>query len=270
MASERTPHEYVFDINQHDLERNRLIALQDVHDSTTRQLLQRIGLGSGMTCGEIGAGEGSIARYMATVVAPSGRVAALDINTRFLDAPALPQLEIRRGDIIADPLESNTYDVIHGRFVLLHVKDMRAALANLWQALKPGAVVFLEEPDFRTALPAAGDAEQSASIARVNVAVLSMYYSLGIDPALGARLPSLLLGLGCEEVEVTTDFPLAPGGSAIASMMGMSIRHLRGRLVETGVASDADIDAYLAATEDAQIWATYYATVSAWGKKPIT
>ena len=128
----------------------------------------------------------------------------------------------------------------------------------------------MEEPDFRTPLPAAVDGERSASIARVNAAVLSMYYSRGIDPALGARLPSLLLGLGCKEIEVTTDFPLAPGGSAIASMMGMSIRHLRGRLVETGVASDADIDAYLAATEDAQIWATYYVTVSAWGKKPIT
>ncbi len=79
---------------------------------------------------------------MATVVGPSGRVAALDINTRCLDAPALPQLEIRHGDVIADPLESKTYDVIHGRFVLLHVKDMRVALANLWQALKPGGVVF--------------------------------------------------------------------------------------------------------------------------------
>jgi len=262
-------HEYVFDANQHDAERNRLIALQGVHDSTTKHLLQRIGLRPGMTCGEIGAGEGSVARYMAAAVGPSGRVEALDINTRFLGAPS-PPLEVRRCDIIRDALEPAAYDLIHGRFVLLHVKDMPAALANLWQALKPGGVLILEEPDFRTAFPAAGDAEQSTGIERVNAAVLSMYASLGMDPALGARLPNLLLGLGCEDVEVATDLPLAPGGSGIAAMMGMSIRHLSARLVETGVASSADIDAYVAATGDARMWATYYLTVSAWGRRPVT
>jgi 2-polyprenyl-3-methyl-5-hydroxy-6-metoxy-1,4-benzoquinol methylase len=76
---------------------------------------------------------------------------------------------------------------------LLHVKDVYTALSNLEQALKPGGILFIEEPDFRTAFPAASETELGTSIARVNQAVLSMYSSMGIDPALGSKLPSMLL-----------------------------------------------------------------------------
>jgi SAM-dependent methyltransferase len=266
MQDHRAGHEYVFDSNKHEIERRRLLALQEVHDPVTQQLLARVGLGAGKACAEIGAGEGSIARFMAASVSPGGKAVAIDINTRFLEEPE-PPLEVRRCDITQDALEPAGYDLIHGRFVLLHVKDRPAALANLRQALKPGGVLLLEEPDFRTGLPATEDPELNGKIARVNAAVLSLYSSLGIDAALGAKLPRLLLELGLEEVEVASDLPLAAGGSAIATMMGMSITHLRSRLAATGAASDADIDAYVAATRDAGAWAMYYATISAWGRK---
>jgi SAM-dependent methyltransferase len=266
MQDPRAAHEYVFHGNERDIERRRLRALQEVHDPVTRQLLARVGLGAGKACAEIGAGEGSIARHMAAAVSPGGKAVAIDIDTRFLEAPE-PPLEVRRCDITRDALEPGAYDLIHGRFVLLHVKDVPAALANLRQALKPGGVLLLEEPDFRTGLPATEDPELNGKIARVNAAVLSMYTSLGIDPALGTKLPRILLELGLEEVEVASDLPLAAGGSAIATMMGMSITHLRSRLVATGVASDRDIDGYVAAAGDARVWAMYYATISSWGRR---
>jgi ubiquinone/menaquinone biosynthesis C-methylase UbiE len=258
---------YVFDSNEQCAERNRLTALQEVHDPTTKRLLALLKLGPGKICAEIGAGEGSISRHLVDLVAPDGRVIGLDINTRLLEASPYPRLEIRRGDITKDKLESCTYDLIHGRFVLFHVKDVYTALSNLEQALKPGGILFIEEPDFRTAFPAASETELGTSIARVNQAELSMYSSMGIDPALGSKLPPILLERGFNNVDFSTALPLAPGGSSIAKMMGMSIQHLRSRLIGTGDASESDIKRYVAASADPHIWAIYYTTTSAYGRK---
>jgi SAM-dependent methyltransferase len=191
----------------------------------------------------------------------------LDINTRLLEASPYPGLEIRRADITKDKLEPCTYDLIHGRFVLLHVNNIHAALSNLKQALKPGGILFIEEPDFRAAFPAASETELSMSIARINRAVLSMYSSMEIDPALGSKLPSMLLEYGFNNVDFSTELPLAPGGSPIAKMMGMSIQHLRSRLIDTGDVSESDIESYVVASGDPRAWATYYATTSAYGTK---
>lgn len=259
--------DYVFDSNEQYSERNRLAALQEVHDPITKQILALFELGPGKTCAEIGAGEGSVARHLVDLVAPEGRVIGLDINTRLLEALPYSGLEIRCGDVTQDALEPCTYDLIHGRFVLLHVNNIHAALNNLKQALKPGGILFIEEPDFRTAFPAASETELSMSIARVNQAVLSMYSSMGIDPALGSKLPSMLLEHGFKGVDFSTELPLAPGGSPIAKMMGMSIQHLHSRLRATGEVSESDIESYVAASADPQVWATYYATTSVYGKR---
>src|SRR5699024_4976453 len=132
-----------------------------------------------------------------------------------------------------------------------------------------GGILFIEEPDFRTAFPAAAESETelSMSIARVNQAVLSMYSSMGIDPALGSKLPSMLLEHGFKNMCFSTELPLAPGGSPIAKMMGMSIQHLRSRLIAIGEVSESDINSYVAASRDPQAWATYYATTSVYGNR---
>lgn len=261
------PKEYVFASNNVDPERLRLAALASVHDPATERHLARIGLAGGMVCAEIGPGDGSIARYMAARVGPTGHVVALDINTRFVDSGAFPQIEIRTGDVTAGSLERDTYDVIHARFVLVHLREWRAALESIGRALKPGGWFLVEEPDFRTAFPA-GQTEAAESIARVNEAVLAMYSTMGVDPSFGTRLPQILTNWGFCDVAFATDLPLDRGGSGIAAMMGMSISHLRSRLVSTGVVADLDVNAYVAAAQDENTWSTYYATVSAWGRKP--
>lgn len=260
-----TQQNYVFNDHEDNPERIRLKAIQKVHDPVTMQLLSQLGLRSGKICAEIGAGEGSIARHIASSVKPGGKVVAIDLNTRFLEDSE--QLEVRRMDITADPLEENFFDIIHARYVMLHVKNTDAALDNIGRALKVGGVLLLEEPDFRTGLPVSTDTGFNASIEKVNQAILSMYTSMGIDPALGTKLPRILRDRGYGEVKVSTDLPLAPGGAPIATMMGMSINYLRTRLVETRIATNDDINNYIAATQDPNVWTTYYTTVSVWGRK---
>jgi tRNA A58 N-methylase Trm61 len=72
--------------------------------------LETIGVAEGRRCLEVGAGSGSIAQWLSDRVGPTGKVVATDINLRFLNQINVPNVEIRRHDILKDELERNHYD----------------------------------------------------------------------------------------------------------------------------------------------------------------
>jgi SAM-dependent methyltransferase len=58
--------------------------LAEIFDGLTAQRLSGLGDLTGRRCLEVGAGGGSIARWLARAAGPAGRVLATDINTRYL------------------------------------------------------------------------------------------------------------------------------------------------------------------------------------------
>ncbi len=83
----------------------RLESLEGWFDPLTHRHLETIGIGVGWRCLEVGAGGGSIARWLAQRVGPSGSVVATDVDVRFLTGlPAM--VEVRRHDVVSDALES--------------------------------------------------------------------------------------------------------------------------------------------------------------------
>ncbi len=64
--------------------RRRLQMLEAVYDPLTLRHLEMVGVGPGWRCLEVGAGAGSITRALAERVGPQGRVAAVDLDPRFL------------------------------------------------------------------------------------------------------------------------------------------------------------------------------------------
>ena len=60
----------------------------------------------------------------------------------------MPNLELRKTDIVAGPVERGTFDLVTARTVLHHVADAQAAIANMAAGLKPGGALLLIEPDF--------------------------------------------------------------------------------------------------------------------------
>ena len=73
------PGEYAFP-NAAQGQRERLQALEAVLDPGTVQQLGDRGVGLEWACLEVGAGAGSIARWLAEQVGPHGRVLATDLN----------------------------------------------------------------------------------------------------------------------------------------------------------------------------------------------
>ena len=103
-------------------------ALAEMFDASTKRHLPERGVGPGWRCLEVGGGNGSIAEWLADRTLPNGRVVVTDLDTRFLDRLAHPNLETRAHDITRDPLPEATFDLIHVRLVLVHLREWERVL----------------------------------------------------------------------------------------------------------------------------------------------
>ncbi|WDT75119.1 MAG: class I SAM-dependent methyltransferase [Candidatus Manganitrophus sp.] len=258
--------EYVFQNTSFQAELNRLRSIEAIFDPATRRRLLSAGLKRGMHCLEVGAGAGSIMAWISSEAGPSGRVTAVDINTRFISNPP-PNVQLLSGDIQTVPLKPDSFDLIHARYVLVHIPEYQTVLQILWRSLKPGGSLVIEEPDFSAFRAIGGSDAGKRAFKNIHQAINQMYSSKGIDPALGMKLPVLFQELGAKEVVVENDAPISRGGSDIAEMMRMSSIPLKEKYIATGKAAPADIDDYEAFTADPDSSAIYYATIGVIGWK---
>src|SRR5436190_10029154 len=129
--------EYIFD-PAWEQERERIGSAEHLFDPFTRQICETVGIHDGWRCLEVGAGGGTIASWMAQRVAPSGEVVAIDLDTRFVERLSHPNLEVRRHDIAAGPVDDRTFDLVHARLVLEHIPTRDDVLPQLVDMLNPG------------------------------------------------------------------------------------------------------------------------------------
>jgi SAM-dependent methyltransferase len=259
---------YVFGDTEHQGELERLRALERAFDPETQRWLLACGVQEGWRCVEVGAGAGTIARWLAGVVGREGHVAAVDLDGRFLADAAPAGVEVVTGDVREARLAAGAADLVHARFVLIHQTDPRGVLQAMLRALRPGGRLVLEEPDFTMARALAGSPRRRAAFARVNRAIENMFERRGMDPGFGARLPELLHELGLESLVADGAAPIDRGGGPVAAMMAMSTGALRERYLETGLANADDLDGYLAVAADPACWATYHGVVRASARTP--
>lgn len=98
MNSAATSCNYPFD-NAAPAAGDRFANLSALYDDVTCRHLDRLGVAAGWRCLDVGAGGGSIARFMSERVGARGHVVATDINTDWI-AGALPaNVELRHHDI---------------------------------------------------------------------------------------------------------------------------------------------------------------------------
>lgn len=80
----------------------RFAALSELFDAWTFRRLERLGVGPGRRCWEVGAGGPGVTRWLAERVGADGRVLATDIDVSWA-GPSVPPVEVRRHDVAADP-----------------------------------------------------------------------------------------------------------------------------------------------------------------------
>src|SRR4051812_31137100 len=182
---------YVFGTAEYE----RIEAAEQLFDKGTRRVVGALGLGAGADCLEVGAGGGSIARWLCDVVGEDGHVVASDIDVRFLEAIDKPHcLEVRHHDVTRDPLEEGRFDLIHARLVLEHLTERDAVLVKLVRALRPGGWIVVEDVDYVSAVPISelGAAEH----AHTQSVRLREFAENGIAHYLGREMPARLRAAG--------------------------------------------------------------------------
>lgn len=258
---------YIFESAQERAEFERLRQLEEAFDDQTKALIHASGIASGWKCLELGPGAGSILRWMSDSVGNEGKVIGVDKNTQYLQEIEAPQIECLEGDIFEVELDKNSFDLIHVRYVLVHIAKSHELIKTLIELLKTGGVIILEEPDFTAAQVINNNLPNEQAHQRVNEAIQTMFFNLGLDPSFGIKLPSMLQSNDMKIERVVADRHLCPGQSKIAKMMGNSAKTLQDKYINTQKASELDVARYIENSENERFWAVYYSTISVVGVK---
>jgi SAM-dependent methyltransferase len=213
-------------------EEGRLALLERRFDAGTVRRLGDLGVRSGWRCLEVGAGHGSIARWLSEKVGPDGSVIAADIDTRFLTA--LPEnVDVRELDIRDLELEPD-FDLVHCRALLMHLPDPGDAIARIAAALRPGGALLAEEGDF--GLLHFGGHPNSAAQNDAHEEILNaMRKARTMDGFFGRKLPGMLLAQGLELQFAEIDTATARSGEPEYEWMQTTMLEATSKLVAAGV-----------------------------------
>jgi len=263
---ERTPQEY-----------ERLRSQARVWESATGRLFDRVALAPGATCLDAGCGPGETMRLMAQRVGPSGHVTGADIDAP-LGAQAVAMLhdsghrqcDFARIDLTTgEPVPGAPFDLVYARLLLYHVPQRVAVLERLWDAVRPGGHLLVQDYDMHTAgvLPALESTDECLRV------MIGAFSAAGCDVRVGARLPELFAeaGIGTPDgtdvagrLESLTDAHVAYTG-VFRSVLSTAIAH--------GITTEERAAACLAeVAHDAQRFperpALWPLLISAWKRKP--
>jgi SAM-dependent methyltransferase len=249
-------------------ERERLALLAQTADPTTTRRLTSLGVGPGWRCLEVGAGDGSVARWLADRVGPRGRVTATDLNPRLLVGHGLANLEVRSHDVLADDLEPAHYDLVHCRAVLMHLPVPLQAVGRMAAVVRPGGWLLLEEFDFGSFGALDLNHPRAAGFNRRMRAIFrALAAGRVIDVAFGHRLAGVVTRQTFVQVGQDRFTPTCPGGGPDARFSQKWTELLRTRMVAAGVLSDADFDWLHDAYADPSFSFIGRTLYGAWGRR---
>jgi 2-polyprenyl-3-methyl-5-hydroxy-6-metoxy-1,4-benzoquinol methylase len=201
-------------------EGKRLALMSELLDSMHRRYLQSLDVvRSGARTLEVGCGNGSISAWLARQVAPDGRAIAVDLDLSLVDVH-LPNLEFRKEDIVAQPVELGGFDLVTARAVLHHVADAEKAIANLVASLRPGGAILLIEPDFLPVTIA-----EPPEVRAFWSGWLAWSHEQGIDYQIGRNLAPRLAALGLERISGTAETAIYNGTSLWADYWTQTVKN---------------------------------------------
>ncbi|HEY6409432.1 MAG TPA: methyltransferase domain-containing protein [Ktedonobacteraceae bacterium] len=265
---------YIFD-NAGQQAGQRFNSLETLYDPWTIRHLEATGIGPGWQCWEVGGGGGSIATWLGERCGPSGHVLVTDIDPRFLGELATldnSPIEIQRHDIGADPLPTQTFDLIHARLVLIHVPTREQALQRMVTALKPGGWLVVEDfdptlIDKRYPTTDAAAAALFQKLADVQGRLLAAH-SGELALTWGRSLYQRLRAQGLVNVGMEGHLAVREGGSPGARLFGANYEQVREEAVKAGLITNEEVAQILTLLDDPDFAISSHVMFTAWGRRP--
>jgi SAM-dependent methyltransferase len=246
--------QYVFGQSPEEIEEQRLAILESRHDQGTIRRMKELGVSPGWRCLEVGAGRGSIARWLAERVGSTGHVVATDLDLRFLDRIRLSNLEVVRHNVCEEDFEPSAYNLVHCRTLLIHVPRPEEALARMAKAVQSGGWLFVEEPDYGSFGSVDPTYPGAAEFDRSTRAIYDIASAAGVMRTyFGRRVPGLIERLGFENFSYEATVELCRGKDPVARFYSLSgrIPGPRERLIAMGVQTREQLDHILHMYDDA-------------------
>ena len=250
-------------------ELERLQLQSRVWEPSGRQLLSKIGSGSGERALDIGCGALGWVRILADWVGASGQVVGTDVDESlldaarsFLEADGVSNVELVVDDLFESKLDPQSFDLVHARFVIAPLGRGREQLAAYRRLVRPGGSLVLEEWDLGSwhFNPPARAAE------RLIRSLAEIFAGLGGEA--GRGLPELLREIDIEEPAVDAHvIALEPGHPYLRLPLQFSVA-LESRLLQTLNEDELASLRREAETELAEPgrWGTTFTLIQSWGK----
>jgi len=245
----------------------RFDALSTLYDRESLRHLEDRGIGPGWNCLEVGGGGGTIAAWLASRVGPTGHVLVTDLNPRFLDDSKFPNMEIRRHNIVTDPLPDAAFDLIHARLVLSIIPEPEKALTRLVAALKPGGWLVEEEFDSQSLsydpllMPAEVHLKTQTAFSR-------LLDERGMDRRWGRIVHGRMRALGLVDVGAEARLSMHQGGSAGTSLKRANFEQLRDALITSGYVTREELEQDIARLDDPEFVTPSSIMWTTWGRRP--
>ena len=208
-------------------------------------MLDRIGVGLGWTCIDIGCGPGGITGLLSERVGKSGRVVGLDADPVFVEharkhAPA--NVEFVIGDAYHSDLPSGSFDLVHTRFVASTAGEPETLLREAIRLVRIGGTVALQEPDITTlnCYPPHQAWDRLKSILE------GAFTSVGANVRLAQHLFPLMRHAGLEDVQYRPFLVGVRSSDPMVDYLPSTVESLRRTIVECGLMSGRELDATLA------------------------
>ena len=244
---------------------DRFAGLEQTFDPGTIRHLSRL-VKTGGRCLELGAGSGSIARWLSQAVGPSGRVLATDLDVRWVRQAEDAPLEVVQHDLVTEPVPDGPWDLIHERLVLVHLPDRLAVLDRLVEALAPGGWLVLEDFDTGEVRTTDRQGPDHELIVRVAVAFNDMLGSRGAATSFAADTPRHLTDRGLVDVGASGYVAIDAGGGGFARVLAANIRQVGEALIGHGLSKE-DIDRYLAVLDSPSTFVGSPVLITSWGRR---
>jgi len=235
-----------------DVGARRLKVLANATWPDSFDFLRRSGLKSGMSLLDVGCGSGEVTLRLAEYLGPTSELVGIDVDQSAIEIarknasnyswpPRYEVFDIMKG---VSP-NKRAYDFVYVRFLLTHLTNPMIALKNIYNSLRTGSKLVVEDIDFRGHFCHPPNREFKSYLSLYKQASLRK----GTNPDIGPRLPVLMKESGFKSIDLKVTLPTFTSGPG-KEMALLTLRAIREELLVAGLIKKQDLEELISGLEN--------------------
>jgi SAM-dependent methyltransferase len=234
-------------------------------------MLEKIGVGEGWRCLDLGCGPRGITPLLSARVGATGKVVGFDADPVFVEygrRHAEVNTLFLEGDAYETALPADTFDLVHMRFVASTAGEPQKLLHEAIRLAKPGGIVALQDPDMATL----NCYPPHPAWDELRDALIGSFAAVGSNISLGRELFTIARTAGLADVQYRPFLVGVRSGDPMVDYLPATVESLRATVLGNKLMTESALDTALAACRahlaDPSTVFTMYTVVQIWGRTP--